>query len=259
MSSSATRRPDFGKRAAAYDELRPADANWWELYEVLVREGDLRGRRVLDVGCGTGLFAAALARNAEVVGVDPEPRMLEVARENTDGAVELHVAPAERLPFADGSFERAILRLVVHLIDRPRALAELRRVLGEGGRLVIATFDPSHFDAFWLNRLFPTLEAIDRARFPTLGALERDLRSAGFSDIRFVSLGQRVSLDRKAALERIRGKHISTFDLLDEQEYEAGLTRAENELPERVEYPNEWLVAVARARDAELAPREELP
>src|SRR6266581_626821 len=42
MSSFPT--PDFGRRAATYDELRPADENWWELYELLIREGDRRGR-----------------------------------------------------------------------------------------------------------------------------------------------------------------------------------------------------------------------
>ena len=41
----------FGRVARRYDELRPADENWWELFELLVREGDLVGRRVLDIGC----------------------------------------------------------------------------------------------------------------------------------------------------------------------------------------------------------------
>ncbi|MDQ2983506.1 MAG: methyltransferase domain-containing protein [Actinomycetota bacterium] len=243
LGSRAARKPDFGKRAAVYDELRPADENWWELYELLVNEGDLRGRRVVDVGCGTGLFAEALAREATVAGVDPEPAMLEVA---AGRGLQLHEAGAERLPFPDGSFERAVMRLVVHLVDRPRAFAEARRVLVEAGVLVVATFDPSHFDDFWLNRLFPTFEAIDRARFPSAETLERELLGASFSDVRFVYLSQGGSLDRDAALDRIRGQHISTFDLVDQDEYDAGLARAEVELPDRVEYRIEWLVAVAR-------------
>jgi SAM-dependent methyltransferase len=242
MNSSPT--PDFGRRAATYDELRPADENWWELFELLVREGDLRGRRVLDVGSGTGRFAAALGDQARVWGVDPSPEMLEVARGRAAG-VRFKEGSAEGLPFKDGWFERAVLWLVVHLLEGPRAYSELHRVLAPGGRLLVATFDPSYFDAFWLNRLFPSLEEIDRARFQTPDELRAEFEAAGFATTRFVSLSQRASIDRENALAKIRGRHISTFDLLDEEEYGAGLERAEVELPERIDYSVEWVVAIA--------------
>jgi ubiquinone/menaquinone biosynthesis C-methylase UbiE len=241
----APRRPDFGRRARTYDRLRPADANWREVLETIVRAGGLEDRRVLDAGCGTGVVAAALAERAHVTGVDPEPEMLAVARRRLPPEVELLRASAEELPFADASFDAAVLRLVVHLLDRPRALAELRRVLAPGGRLVVATFDPAHFDGFWLNRLLPSLERIDRARFPTPDELRAELRDAGFGAVRIERLGQRVTIDRETALERIRGRHISTFDLLEEEEIRAGLERAERELPGRVEYAREWAIAVA--------------
>src|SRR4029077_1564281 len=101
-----------------------------------------------------------------------------------------------------------------------------------------------HFDRYWLNRYFPTIAKIDRARFPGEAALEHDLREAGF-DVRLVRLSQRGELSREAALERIHGRHISTFDLLDEDEIRAGTAAAERELPERVEYEQGWLIAIA--------------
>jgi ubiquinone/menaquinone biosynthesis C-methylase UbiE len=238
------RVPDFGARAARYDELRPADAGWWELFDLLVREGDLRGRRVLEVGCGTGQLAAVLGERvaARVWAVDAEPAMVDLARGR---GVAAKVAPAEALPFRDGWFERAVLRLAVHLLDRARALPELRRVLTDGGRAAIATFDPTHFDGFWLSRLFPSLVQIDRARFPEPEQLASELRGAGFSATRVVRLSQQHELTREQALERIRGRHISTFDLLDEEEVSAGTERAEHELGERVEVRLEWSVVVA--------------
>jgi len=197
---------------------------------------------VLDIGCGTGRFLAQLAEVAKVWGVDASTEMLEVARSRVESA-GLKLGSAEQLPFKDAWFERATMWLVAHLVERPRAFAEAARVLEPGGRFAVATFDPSYFDEFWLNELFPSMEAADRERFPSADELTREL--APFDEVRLIRLSQTGSLTREVALERIRGKHISTFDLIDDDEYEAGRARAERELPERVDYRVEWLLADA--------------
>jgi len=249
--------PDFSRLAARYDELRPADAKWHEVLERIVELARPTAGRVLDVGCGTGRLSAALAdRGSKAWGVDPEPGMLEVARARVPRGVGLKQGRAEALPFREAWFDAAVCWLTVHLMDRPAAFAELHRVLVPGGRLVIATFDPAHFDDFWLNRLFPSLEAVDRARFPRPEQLEAELGAAGFEP-RLERLSQRGSLTRDDALEKIRGRHISTFQLLDDDEYAAGVERAERELPERVDYAVEWLLAVGErgGRDTARPPR----
>jgi ubiquinone/menaquinone biosynthesis C-methylase UbiE len=215
----------------------------------LIKRGELVGKRVLDVGCGTGRLAAALHElGSRVWGVDASPEMVAEARKR---GVNAKVARAEQLPFKEGWFERAVLWLTVHLLDRPRAFGELRRVLAPEGRIVIATFDPTHFDRFWLNALFPSLEQIDRERFPSRGQLEQELTAAGFEP-QVTRLTQRAQTTRQAALERIRGRYISTLELLSEDEYRAGLERAERELADEIAYPLEWLVVVAVRSSARL-------
>jgi len=203
---------------------------------------------VLDAGCGTGRLAAELAETgiARVWGIDRSPEMIAVARAKTRRA-EFREGRLESLPFKSGWFDAAVAWLVIHLVDRPAAFAELRRVLAPGGRLAVVTFDPSHFSDFWLNRYFPSLEAVDRARFPDKKALVAELRAAGFAVPRVLRVSQHGSLGREVALRRIRERHISTFDLLDEDEVRRGTEQAERELPERIEYGIEWLVAVASA------------
>ena len=106
-------------------------------------------------------------------------------------------------------------------------------MLVPGGRIVIATFDPDHFDAYWLNELFPSVAEIDRARFPGATTLEAELEDAGFAGARIETLAQPGTLSRAEALERIRGRYISTLNLIDEDEYERGLAAAEAEIPDR--------------------------
>jgi ubiquinone/menaquinone biosynthesis C-methylase UbiE len=240
------RSPDFGPLAEDYDRLRPADDNWWELVDVLITEGDLRGRRVLDVGCGTGRLAVALAeRGAKVWGVDPSDEMLARARETAGPQVGFKLGRAESLPFKDGWFERVVLRLVIHLVDRGRAFPELARVLGPGGRAVVATFAPAHFEWYWLVGVFPAIGEIDRERFPTPGRVVRELEEAGFAAIGTRALLQRGRLTREQAMERIRGRYISTLRLLDDETFAAGLERAERELPAEIETSLEWAIVVA--------------
>lgn len=99
--------------------------------------GEAHGR-VLDVGSGTGsnlpLFPAGVD---ELVLSEPSPNMLRVLRREVRGPVELVQAPAERLPFADDSFDYVTCTLVLCTVPDPAAgLAEVARVLRPGGKLL---------------------------------------------------------------------------------------------------------------------------
>lgn len=238
----------FDRVARRYDELR-GPSGFTPLHEVLAREGRLSGASVLDVGCGTGGHAQILAEHFGCIisGVDPSRGMLAEARRRLPDA-DLRLGVAEDLPFTDGSFDAALMLLVVHHVDRQAAFAEINRVLRRSGRLLISTPDPAALPRAWLAPLFPSYVSIEQGRFPTADALEMDLSTAGFAAIRTVRLNVPRQVDREYAVERIRSRYASTFDLMSEEEYVEGLQRAQRELPERVEYLLEMLIVVA-ARD----------
>jgi ubiquinone/menaquinone biosynthesis C-methylase UbiE len=149
------------------------------------------GERVLDVGVGPGLLAEDMARTVgeggHVAGIDLSEAMLAVARRRcTEQAwTDFRVADASKLPFADGSFDALVSTQVYEYVaDMDAALAEARRVLRPGGRIVI--LDTDWDSVVWSTedrgRMRRVLEAWDAhlhdAHLPTtLGAR---LRRAGF-------------------------------------------------------------------------------
>jgi SAM-dependent methyltransferase len=224
---------DFDPLAADYDRLRPAGQAWEELSErTLAVLGDFR--RLVDVGCGTGRFAAfaKARRGGRVWGVDPAPEMLRRARARPDAVgIGWKQAGAERLPFTGGWFDAAHMHLVVHTLpDRPAALAETARVLMPGGRFAVATFALEHFERFFLNPYFPSIATIDGARFPDPAILTGELEGAGFRDAAVDRISQSISAEPHDVLERVRGRYISTLHLLPPAEYADGLARLEHDV-----------------------------
>ncbi len=132
-------------------------------------------RRVLDVGCGTGILTHRIREELHpdvLVGVDPSPGMLARARER-DPAIDFREGRAEALPIEDASIDAVTSTEAFHFFDQPAALAEFARVLGPGGTVVVVSI---------------TSPAADLMRRTTRGAVSaptrrevRDLvESAGF-------------------------------------------------------------------------------
>jgi SAM-dependent methyltransferase len=101
------------------------------------------GRVTLDLGCGEGRLSRVLAaRGHRVVGVEASPTLAEAARA-ADPSVEVHVADAAALPFADGAVDLVVASMVLmNLDDLDGAMREVARVLAPGGRFVASIVHP---------------------------------------------------------------------------------------------------------------------
>ncbi len=137
-------------------ELWERHAEWWQReftsgrdreYEEqilpLVARHLQHARRVLDIGCGEGQVSRHLAAlGIEVVGVDPTPSQVVVARERAGGPVYAR-ARAEALPCPSGAFDAVLLCLAIeHVDDFDATICEVARALEPGGRFVLVLCHP---------------------------------------------------------------------------------------------------------------------
>ena len=119
--------------------------------------GDLRGKRILDIGCGEGRFSRLLAGlGAEVTGIDLTEPLIEWARSLSAGGDSYVVGDAETLDgIADESFDLAVSYIVlVDLLDYRASIEAAYRVLGPGGRFVVCNVHPmrSAVPYGWINQ-----------------------------------------------------------------------------------------------------------
>jgi len=162
--------------------------------------GAVAGRQILDFGCGHGMMAVTLARlGARVTGFDLSSGYIREASARAcanSAQVQLLAADAERLPFADASFDGIWGNAILHHLDLGRTAREIRRVLRSGGRAVFCEpWGENPVLAWARNRLnapnkrTPTEKPLRKCQLAVLRATFHDVRLRGFQ---FFGIGGRA-------------------------------------------------------------------
>ncbi|WP_370462671.1 class I SAM-dependent methyltransferase [Mycobacterium sp. Marseille-P9652] len=167
-----------------------------KVHDALLAQADLADcRRILEIGCGTGNLTLRAKRahpRLDVVGCDPDPRALDRARRKAEG-VRFDLGYAERLPYADGEFDRVLSSMMLHHIEsgsKSAAAAEMFRVLRPGGSLHVVDIggDVAHRHGLSARLIRHNHHAAGNLS----GAIPRLLRGAGFDCTEVASQRHRI-------------------------------------------------------------------
>ena len=229
---------DYSAQAVAYDQTRGASRAIVErIREALV---SAPGKRLIDIGGGTGNYALALAGvGFRPVVVDRSPEMLRLAV-----AKKLKVAEADAadLPFSDESFDAALLISMLHHVDDPAvAISEACRVLAPGGVLVALVFTREDAESLWVLDRFPSSRAwmaethrpVSEYLRELPGGHHRELALGDIADASLAALSTRPDL----MLEPAWRSQTSYFERMQRDhpdELAKGLERLEREVAEGI-------------------------
>ncbi len=191
QSQAYIRALSFDWLTPLYDRITPLLLPEAALKRQLIEQARVGPHaRVLDLGAGTGTLTIMIKRahpDAEVVGLDGDAHVLEIARTKTSVAglrLKLEQGLATQLPYDDASFDRVFSSLMLHHLnaaDKRIAFSEVRRVLRPGGELHILDFGkPHNLPAYMISLVMRLGEhAADNIK----GLLPVMLTEAGFAEV----------------------------------------------------------------------------
>jgi len=219
---------DYTNISETYDNHR--SYGYSEMLQ-LIRFGKIaKGMKILDLGCGTGNLSAQLLECTlvDTIGIDRSLQMLERASKKS---LQVLCADADHslLPLKDNSFDLVIGAFVIHHIKNSMALIrECYRIINDGA-LILITSSHDQIENLHpvLKDYFPSLIEMDKKRFPEVTELDYFFQSAGFESIRHKELTiNRIPIDTDY-LDKVKSKYVSTFHLLSEDEFKAGVEKLE--------------------------------
>lgn len=213
---------------SAYDAGRgyaPAVLDFWlRILSSAVGQG--RVDDILDLGCGTGRYSAALAAHfgTRVVGLDPSGKMLAEAARKGGDRVRFVRGTGEAMPLADGAFDMVFISMVFHHFESPRRAArECRRVLRDKGTVCLRAATSDRIDDYAYVPFFPGTRSLLRKDLQTLAFIQGTFADAGFARIHHRVVDSRAADSWQAYAEKIAHRADSILAQLTDAEFADGL------------------------------------
>lgn len=220
---------DVADRAERYDSARalsPDTISQW-MNELTAQIPPSGVSRILDIGCGTGRFSAALARTfrATVYGVDPALKALAIAAQKRGlEDIQLIQGPAEAIPLHAHSVDLIFLSMVLHHIgSKPDAFGEFSRVLKYGGRLCIREATRESMASYlWLS-FFPEAAAIEAGRVLPRSEIAALASASGFILEAHRTVVQLLAGNLNEYQEKIARRGMSSLQMIPDAAFASGL------------------------------------
>lgn len=218
-----------------YDDLATDYARHRRTYPGLIehiigRAGVTAESTVLEMGCGTANHLAAVRREtgARCIGVEPSEEMRRNAALHPE-ELELLEGTAEELDFPDGTFDLIMGVDMIHYVRTPlRYFTRAFAALKPGGLLVTVTdSDYTIRNRMPMAHYFPATVEVEFTRYQPIPSLAGDLARAGFDDLYERTIESTYEL-RDAS--KFRDKSYSCLHLIDDADFEEGITRLEKDL-----------------------------
>ncbi len=193
---------------------------------------------ILEVGCGTGNYTAALAEltGCACWGIEPSEQMRAVAQQRVPRA-KIQAGQAEQLPFEDGFFDLVFsVDVIHHVADRPASFREACRVLKPGGKICTVTDSEEMIRTRQpLSVYFPETVPFELQRYSASSSLREMMLAAGFTALQFVDREEASTI---TDISIYQARAFSCLHLISDESFQRGVQRLEADLARLGQIPS---------------------
>ena len=197
---------------------------WLDALKSFIPEQEIR--KILDLGCGTGRFTAALGKAFEcsVIGIEPSNAMLGVAISQNEPDVEWKQGQAENISLENEAVDLVFMSQVFHHLAEPQqALREINRVLTSAGYLAIRNGTREYNRELEWLRFFPEASEIEDSRTPSQKELKELVCSESFKLIAQRTIYQLFAVSYDEYFKKISQRGLSALIAISDRAFQSGL------------------------------------
>jgi len=222
---------DFTIASKTYDNTRDSDD---EIIEMMFKNNVFgENSNILDFGCGTGNYLYKISGNykCKCHGIEPSAGMREKACIKNPGLIIVE-GNHETMPFEDNFFDFIYMTDVIHHVpDLDSLFKNLSKKAKDKGKICIKSQSWKQIEKRWFNRYFPSLEEIEKKRYPNIDAIIDAAKNYELilEKIEIMKYPEENKID-ELFIRNVEEKNYSMFRLLDDPEFKDGLAKLKNDI-----------------------------